>query len=637
MRRARYTPLLAALLLLAGPAQSWAQAVARTVPQSSGLVLPVSGLRIVAPANASGSLTAAPLGRTTLPTLTLSPAALPQIAAAADAPRTAAARSALRLGLRILPGAKSSAGRSRLAASAAVETAAPVTARGAVEDIAASVLAEKDSPERGGAALGVRYDGATFRRDSADPVVGLPSEDPLAAAQLLPAEAGPASASAEPSVEGKVSLTASEEKDRAKVLSRYLWGTRAFKVGMEALGLAVPLLALTTFGSAAIAAGMAAGWGLSQAAFGIWGGSLIDRNPPGKILTRAMYLEALTGASLIALFMVDKFLPAVLPFAAFNPVAVLVLYSLAGGFVGMADVARQVVPPSVFGEDEKAVKAFYARTHIAYEVAGVLGAALAGLTIKYLGIAAVLAIHPPMYLLAALIFSKLRLPQAHPVVKAAPDPAAPRGLKAVWADLKEGARTIHSSPMIMWGAAAIILPLIVHRLMESLLIPVFAKAVLLAPAKAAWMTTASNAGELLGALVLSRSMKKDHPPHSAFWVRLLALGLVGLWAFSISPTLWTILPFITLSRVTWAASDLSLRGKLQSAISPDKRGRTFGLITAVTFVLIVASSLGLGMLMDAFPISAVYIGVNVVLTLLALVLLKASFPLAEKKVSLKKS
>lgn len=636
MRRARCAPLLAAFLLLTGPAQSWAQAVAQALPQTSGVLLPVAALRVVAPSNAAGSLTAAPLGPTTLPALTLSPAPALKAAPAAEAAPSAASRGPVRYGLVLLR--KAAPAAAGVPVSADERTPAPVAARTAAEDIAASVLAEKDSPERGGAALRVRYDGAaeTSRGDSADPVVGLASEDPLAASQLLPAGIETAAA-AEPSVEKKAALTPAEEKARDRVLSRYLWGTRAFKVGMEALGLAVPLLALTTFGSAAIAAGMAAGWGLSQAAFGIWGGSLIDRNPPGKILTRAMYLEALAGAALIALFLTDKFLPAVLPFAAFNPVAVLVLYSLAGGFVGMADVARQGVPPSVFGEDEKAVKAFYARTHIAYEVAGVLGAALAGFTIKYLGIAAVLAIHPPMYLLAAWIFSKLRLPQAHPIVKAAPDAAAPRGLKAVWSDLKEGVRTIHSSPMIMWGAAALILPLIVHRLMESLLIPVFAKAVLFAPAKAAWMTTASNAGELLGALMLSRSMKKDDPPHSAFWVRLLALGLVGLWAFSISPTLWSILPFIALSRVTWAASDLSLRGKLQSAIDPDKRGRTFGLITAVTFVLIVASSLGLGMLMDAFPIAAVYIGVNVALTLLALVLLKASFPLAEKKVSLKKS
>jgi MFS family permease len=427
-----------------------------------------------------------------------------------------------------------------------------------------------------------------------------------------------------------------QSQAKEKVLKRYLLATGIYKIGMEALGLAVPLLSLTVFGSAAWTAVMAAGWGLSQAVFGLWAGSLLDRKSPTKVLSVAMLLESLVGGALLSLFMADKFFPALMPFPFFNPIAVVVLYSLAGGLVGMADVSRQVIPPLIIGDDEKGMKLFNARTHIAYEIAGVLGALLAGMAIKAFGLSAALVIHPPLYLLAAWVFSRILIPKIQSGVRREPKAETPgkknAGLGAFWYDLKEGARTIASSRVLRWGVAALVLPLIVHRLFEGLLLPVFARSVLKDASKAAWMMTASNAGELIGAFILSRSMQSEAPKHSAFWVRLLAMGLLSLWALSVDPNLLVLLPAVALSRVTWAASDLSLRGKIQAAVDPSKRGRVFGLITAVSFIMIVATSLGVGLLLDAFPAAAVYFGVNIALTAISLLLIAASFPLnGEKK------
>ncbi|HAH06708.1 MAG TPA: hypothetical protein DCM05_09315 [Elusimicrobia bacterium] len=456
-------------------------------------------------------------------------------------------------------------------------------------------------------------------RENFDRLLGAKSirahADAVLAEPALPVE--PALSAPAPAPQAAKTSVPSPDKAATR---RYLAGTAAFKFGMEALNLAMPLLALTVFGQAAWAAALAAAWGLSQALFGSLAGGFVDRHSPTKVLSWAMGLQSLAGAGLLGLFALDHFLPALLPFAAFNPVAAVALYALAGGFLGVADVARQVIPPALVGSDEKALKEFDARTHIAYEVAGVAGAFFAGWVIKTFGVGAALLIHPPLYLLAAIVFSTL-------AAKASPAPAPPDeggGPRQALKDVLEGARTLFSNPVFRAAFFAIVLPFVIHRVFESLLVPVFAKTLLADPSKAAWMLGFSNAGELLGAFLLSRSIRGGHVRRSYQWVRWMALGTLALWALCFTQSLPVLLPLIAFSSVSWAASDLSLRGKLQAALEPAVRGRSFSFISAATFLSVLAVSLGVGFLFDALPAAAVLIGVNAAFTLAAAAMLWAA-------------
>jgi hypothetical protein len=343
-------------------------------------------------------------------------------------------------------------------------------------------------------------------------------------------------------------------------------------------------------------------------------------------------LQALTVAALIGLFAADKFLPGIAGFPLVNPISLLILYSLAGGFMGVSDTARQVSPPEIAGTNQRTLKIFNAKTHIAYEIAGVLGAILTGVIIANFGIMPALLIHPPAYLLAAWVFSRIKIA---PRAQFAPESIRSKAsrifgkngaIARAYRDIVDGAKAVLSSAVFRWSTLALIVPLVTHRLLEGLLIPITAKSLLADPSAAAWIIGASNFGELLGAILLMRALLSTKGEakrfRSSFWVRLMtigSLGIIGL-TFAQSIPLWVILGLIGFRSMTWATSELSLRSKLQNGLPKQMRGRAFAFISAVAFGLILSVSMGVGFLMDFLPQISVFYGIDIALVALAVVL-----------------
>ena len=411
----------------------------------------------------------------------------------------------------------------------------------------------------------------------------------------------------------------------------YLAGTALFKVGMEALGLAVPLIALTVFGQATMAAALAMGWGLSQIVGSSVGGGLLDRHPPVKVLKWSMGLQALSVGTLLGLFVVQSSLG--IPVA--HPAVIFGLHVLTGTLAGVADTARQVIPPLLVGSEGKRLKVFNSKVHVAYEIAGVTGALLTGVLISSFGLVPALILHPPAYLLAAWAFSRIRLHENSVLMQqlqTAPERAgALASLKRAWADLKAGFVAVKGSKVVFWASVALVLPLVLHRLLEGLLIPIAAKSLLGMPSVAAWIIAASNFGELLGAFFLMKANASEAEAsklRSPFFIRLMAAGVLALWVLNFAPSFWFLLPAVAFGSFSWAASDLSLRSKIQETLPPSVRGRAFGALTAAAFSIVLASSFGLGLLFDAFPVGPVFWGVNAVLTAMVVVLAYAAKKLA---------
>ncbi|MFA5138001.1 MAG: hypothetical protein WC728_02120 [Elusimicrobiota bacterium] len=394
-------------------------------------------------------------------------------------------------------------------------------------------------------------------------------------------------------------------------LRTFLAGTAVFKIGQDAMAIGMPLLALTAFGSASWAALFAVSWTLSQAVSSSLAGGMVDRRSPVKILSWAMALQAVAIAVMLGLLWSGLA----------SPYLLLALYGLAGGLLGVSDTARQVIPPRLVNGDERALKFLNAKTHTAYEIAGVTSAVLAGLSIKFLGLLPTLMIHPPAYLLAAFLFSRLRL--AAGARLQARQALASRPLR----DFLDGARTMFSRPMYLWSMAAVIVPLVIHKIFEGLLLPVTAKVLLSDPSAAAWLLGASNFGELLGALVLMRvlaSSKAGEKQHSHYWVRIMGLGLLSLWSLALTRDIWILLAFAVVKSLTWIASDLSLRSKLQNSIPEDRRGRALGFMNTLALASILASSLGVGFLLDSMaPLAALYWIAGGISALAAVMLLAA--------------
>lgn len=237
-----------------------------------------------------------------------------------------------------------------------------------------------------------------------------------------------------------------------------------------------------------------------------------------------------------------------------TPHTLFPLYLLVGGAVGVIETSRRVIPPLPIGRDDTALAKYNARLHIFYEVAGVAGA------------------------------------------------------------LTAGARIVLGHAKLRWVALAFVLPQIVHRVFEGLLIPVFAKKVLEEPSYSAYLLTASNLGELLGAALLLKLAERVSGPRA--WVKWGALGLLLSWSLVFTHSLPLLLPLIVLFSLTWASSDLALLSTVQKTVSEKDAARAVSFLYGAFVVGGALTSLLMGRLLDSVPLDLAFIGIAALFTAL---------------------
>lgn len=414
---------------------------------------------------------------------------------------------------------------------------------------------------------------ALTRRSDSDAVLAAPAhfDSPF----LSVASPSPAPRSPAPSPE------------TSKNVRRMMLGTAVMKSGMETITLSVPMLALTAFGGISAVAGLVVVYGLSQAVFAAMAGGLADRFSARKVLAGAVLAQAALVGTLIAVGAAG----------ALSMTTLIPLYLLIGGVTGVIETTRHSIPTLLLGQDEAALKKYNAKLHISYETAGVIGALTAGALIAFVGPLWSLAIQPPAFALAAWYFWRVRhpLPEGGAPAKS----GAVAKVRAYFSDIKAGAKLVMGDGRMRWVALAFVLPQIVHRVFENLLIPVFAKTVLENPAASAWLLTASNAGELAGAAVLLRLASRFPGTHG--WVKWGAVGLLLTWALAFSTSLPLLLPLILFSSLTWAASDLSLRSEVQRTVSEKDQPRAISFLYGAFVIGSSLLSLALGGLLGAMP------------------------------------
>lgn len=428
---------------------------------------------------------------------------------------------------------------------------------------------------------------------------------------VLPAPSHFDSPSLSPAFLSPSPRTPAPSPETAKNVRRMMTGTAVMKSGMETITLSVPLLALTAFGGISGVAGLVVVYGLSQAVFASMAGGLADRFSARKVLAGAVAAQAALVGTLIAVGAAG----------ALSMGTMIPLYLLIGGVTGVIETARHSIPTLLLGQDEAALKKYNAKLHIAYEVAGVTGALAAGALIAFVGPLWSLAIQPPVFALAAWYFWRVR----HPLPSGA-TAASAGGVRAkasaYFADIKAGAKLVLGDPRMRWVALAFVLPQIVHRVFESLLIPVFAKTVLMAPQASAWLLTASNLGELLGAVLLLKLASRFKGP--AAWVKYGALGLLLIWGLATTTSLPFLLPLILVSSLTWAASDLSLRSEVQGRVAEKDQPRALSFLYGAFVLGSALVSLALGGILDALGMGLALYWICGGITALALAVLYAS-------------
>lgn len=123
----------------------------------------------------------------------------------------------------------------------------------------------------------------------------------------------------------------------------------------------------------------------------------------------------------------------------------------------------------------------------------------------------------------------------------------------------------------------------------------YAKSVLGQGGWSAYLLTASNLGELVGAALLLRFAAKIPAPA---WVRRGGLGLAVAWALVFTHSLPLLLPLILAFSMTWSSSDLSLRSDLQASLAEKDLPRATSFLYGAFVLGAAAVSLALGAFLD---------------------------------------
>lgn len=417
---------------------------------------------------------------------------------------------------------------------------------------------------------------------------------------------------------GALTSAPAEIKKKASV-TRMIRGTMALKVGMEAMTTGIPFVAMATLGGATGVALLVVGaFGLAQALSGSLAGHLTRRFPAQRVLAAAVAGLAVSIVALAALS----------AFGIAAPWTLYALYSATGAAVGVAETSRRLIPPLILGQDQETLRRYNGRLHRFYEVAGVSGSALAGLIIWKLGAPVALWVTPPLAALAAFYF--WRVSHEFSPAPMAPGNPAGAGIRGYFGDLKAGARIVFKDPRTRWLAVAMVLPQIVHRVFENLLLPVYAKGVLQHEALSAALLSASNLGELIGATVLLRLSARFKGPSA--WVRWGAYGLLASWALSIVAALGlsplaaaaVLVPILLVFSMTWASSHLSLETDLQERLKTSEQPRALSLLYGLFVIGAAAAATLLGQVFDRVSLGAGFFAVNAVLLVLAGLIWRAS-------------
>lgn len=398
--------------------------------------------------------------------------------------------------------------------------------------------------------------------------------------------AAPASIEAAPAAGRPASLKpAPAPEERRRAVRYMMWGTPAFKLGAEVVTLSMPLLVMKNLGGATMVAALVVVYQAAQAAVGALTPALLRRWPAARILAGSILAQGVLVGAMLGLAAAH----------AAAPWLVFPIYGLIGGAIGVADTARRLIPSLLLGRDEQALRDYNARLHRRYETAGVIGSALGGALIAWLGPLYAMLIQPPAYFVSAWLFLKVRHPAA---------PAAEGGQRASWKDVFAGARTVLGDGRLRWLAAAMVLPQIIHRVFENLLLPVYAKTLLGAGALAAALLTASNLGELGGASFMLR--RSTRYPGPSAWVRWAALGLLAGWMlplaghWTLALALGALLPAIFLFSSTWAGSQLSLESEVQRSVPEKDQPGVMSFLNGLFIAGTAAVSFGLGRLLDGW-------------------------------------
>lgn len=243
-----------------------------------------------------------------------------------------------------------------------------------------------------------------------------------------------------------------------------------------------------------------------------------------------------------------------------------------------APARRAVVPLLVGKENLVAAHGVY---NMGESLANLFGLAAAGVVVAWMGLLPAIALDAATFFLSSLTVLLATIPELERVT-------APLKVRAFSQELGEGLTFVRSEPVVLASVLMAGVTNFALGPLEALLPAHVGQGMGLGPQYVSWVLMAMTAGSLVGAILVSQSLK------GAPEVYLLRVGMVGIGVgyglLGLSPTVWGIMAAAAGLGFMIPLANSGFGSLIQRRTAPERMGR----VSAIMGTLVLA----------AFPLSA---------------------------------
>ena len=374
----------------------------------------------------------------------------------------------------------------------------------------------------------------------------------------------------------------------------YIIGLMCYKFGLESYNGTVKALAVDRFTSAGLPVYQYTGYlegfqAATQCVGSIIVGPMMQLYPVKSVLTFflgvyafismiIMAIEHANGGTMPTKCISKDGLPPVCTGAIagdWDPLGIIPIFVFSGIPFGGIELIRRVIPQKIVGGNEFKLKKLDSLVHVYFEVAGTTGAFFATYVCLIMGKAYAPVITPILYVIAAIFFSQIVMPQVSDIFEKGTLLQLMVTLKAAFIGFGEsvykGGKIVCTDRRFVWLIWGYSLPLVMHRYIEGGVASVYSKLVLNESAYGSFINGGSNFGELLGALFVFWNLNFFPTPLPT--LRWDALVLNFCWLYSIvtpsstntdpANTAGIMAAIMCFISAGWSAGDVSISAFIQ--------------------------------------------------------------------------
>ena len=340
-------------------------------------------------------------------------------------------------------------------------------------------------------------------------------------------------------------------------------------VGTRVSMIAIPWFVLSTTGSATQTGLVAAVEITPLVIFKALGGPLLDRVGPRRVTLACDFVSAFVVGAIPLLHHLD-----LLSFP-----LLLVLVAIAGALRGPGDAGKAAMTPEIARVADVSLERVTGLAGAIERTSTMLGAALAGLLVAWIGAANALYVDALSFLVSCIVFGLATSGLGQPVPQ-----RTDGGASTYTQELGEGWRFLRTEPVLVAICAMVAMTNLIDQAWAAVLAPVWAKESGAGVAVLGTLFAVMSGGSVLGALIAAK-WGETLPRYRTYVIAFLIAGAPRFVVMALDAPVWGVLAVTAVAGLASGFLNPILGAVILERIPAPLLGRVSSLNTALCFSL----------------------------------------------------